>query len=602
VRFRTGVLLGMLLLVVGIVAATLVAATLVIDSSARADLAASLVRDRHVFEDLQAYRQTLFRTEGRVVADEPRLRAVVATEEITHETVLGVARELRQAVGCDLFLITDADGQLMADIADPSASGDDMSANPLVAKALKEEEATGVWTDEAGAYQVQARRLDFGRTIVGVLVVGYKLDNAVADTVSRQTGSSVVVQMAGKTIAASHAGDEGAATANDAALTAVPVDAASPVEIGLAGQRYVAVSSPFPGYAGERPLRYVLLRSLDRALAPRLALTRVLYLILAAASALALVLGLVFSRRLSRPLDQLVHYTDQIAAGNLTTRGVSGPREFRALGDAMNHMVTEIAEGRRQLASQEQIRRELQIAAQIQTSILPRNVKVEGLEIATRMLPAEEVGGDYFDFVPVAGACWIGVGDVAGHGLTAGLVMMMIQSVVASLTRNSPGASPRQLVALTNDILFDNIRARMRQDEHVTFCLMKYTGSGKFVFAGAHEELLVCPAGGGPCLRVQTPGSWLGTVHDLASVTVDSTLQLAQGDVLVLFTDGITEAMNADSEQFGLDRLCAAIEDARAKPVDDIRDRVLDTVREWCAQQNDDMTLIVIRYSGERAA
>src|SRR5262249_21389121 len=154
-----------------------------------------------VFTELQGYRQSLFRAEIRVVAEEPRLKAVAATEEITHETILGVAQELRRAVGSELFLITDGRGQLLADVAAPEARGGALGHDPVVATALSAGEAAGVWADDAAAYQVQARRLAFGTTVVGVLVVGHKLDDRVAQTVRRQTGSAVVITLDGKTIA-----------------------------------------------------------------------------------------------------------------------------------------------------------------------------------------------------------------------------------------------------------------------------------------------------------------------------------------------------------------------------------------------------------------
>lgn len=590
----------MLILVVGVAIATVTAASILIDRSARTDLAESLARDHMAFEDLQGYRQTLFRSQIRVVAEEPRLKAVAATEEITHETVLGVARELKVAVGCDLFLITDGDGRLLADVADASAAGFDMSANPLVSKALGSGQGTDIWTDAKAAYQVEAQRLDFGKTVVGVLVIGFKLDDAVARTVSQQTGGSVVVLMGGVPIAASFPAEIRRPADADLqnALGSIPTDA-SPAEVTLGDARFLAIASAFPGYHGERPLRYVLLRSLDRALELRRALSRILYLVLAGATVVALAIGLELSRRLSRPLDELVKFTTSIGKGDLRTHAdVSGPLEVRALGDAMNRMVVEIAEGRSKLAAQEQLRKELEIAAQIQTSIVPEKIDVPGMQVAARMLPAADVGGDYYDFINVQDGCWIGVGDVAGHGLTAGLIMMMIQSVVASLTRANPTAKPSSLVSIVNEVMFDNIRSRLKQGEHVTFCLAHYRRDGQVTFAGAHEEIIVCPAGGGPCRRVSTPGTWLGAVHDVARFTSDSELRLQKGDVLVFYTDGITEAMDEEGEQFGIERLCSEIEAAREKTPAQIRDRVLASATSWSKEQADDITLVVIRHLG----
>ena len=119
----------------------------------------------------------------------------------------------------------------------------------------------------------------------------------------------------------------------------------------------------------------------------------------------------------------------------------------------------------REKAEKQRLEQELSIATRIQTSILPRNLQVRGLEIAATMLPATEVGGDYYDVLPTAHGCWIGIGDVAGHGLRPGLVMMMLQSIVSALVRNDPEAKPRDLLRVVNAVLYENVRERLQQDD-----------------------------------------------------------------------------------------------------------------------------------------
>ena len=144
----------------------------------------------------------------------------------------------------------------------------------------------------------------------------------------------------------------------------------------------------------------------------------------------------------------------------------------------------------------EAARQENEIASRVQASILPGEIDVEGLAISAQMLPAEVVGGDYYDIIPVDDGCWLAIGDVAGHGLAAGVIMLMIQSAVQSLVRLSPRASPRDLVCALNGALYENIRKRMKRDEHVTFCLARYSPDGGLVFAGAHENILICRENG----------------------------------------------------------------------------------------------------------
>lgn len=291
--------------------------------------------------------------------------------------------------------------------------------------------------------------------------------------------------------------------------------------------------------------------------------------------------------------------TARLEAGEkLRTRllGAAGIGALAALGISLffvGFMVTPLIR-----LSQTSLRRtrDLEIARRIQTSILPRRIEAERLQIAAVMIPAEDVGGDYYDVVPFAGGCWLGVGDVAGHGLQAGLIMLMVQSAVAALTRNDAQASPTDVLDVVNRVLYDNIRNRMETDEHVTFSLMRYESSGKLVFAGAHEDILVCRAATGRCERIATPGTWIGAFPKVRNAMTESTLQLLPGDVMVLYTDGITEARNVNREFFGLDRLAQLVEENRQAPVDEIQRRVIDDLLGFMHLQDDDVTLLVIRY------
>ena len=195
----------------------------------------------------------------------------------------------------------------------------------------------------------------------------------------------------------------------------------------------------------------------------------------------------------------------------------------------------------------------------IQTSILPRERAAPGLELDARMQPASEVGGDYYDILPVADGCWLGIGDVAGHGLTAGLVMLMVQSLIAVLVQERPDARPSQLIPALNAMLYKNIRDRLAQDEHVTLTLLRVFVDGRVFFAGAHEDIVICRAESGACELVETPGTWLGVVPDVGPGMPDSQLQLRPGDLMLLYSDGVTEAMNAARQQYGLQRLSAAL-------------------------------------------
>jgi phosphoserine phosphatase RsbU/P len=281
---------------------------------------------------------------------------------------------------------------------------------------------------------------------------------------------------------------------------------------------------------------------------------------------------------------------------------------FKTLGDLMSSafkasqlssaLVEEVT--RRERAERARMRQELEIAARIQTAILPRAPRVSGLELATAMMPATEVGGDYFDILPCEDGCWIGIGDVVGHGLSAGLVMLMIQSIVAATVHERPELGPAQAWNVLNRVLSDNIRERMCQEEHATLSLIRYETSGRFTFAGAHEELLVYKLMTGRCERISTPGIWVGIGAEVPpEANEEREYQLEPGDVLLLYTDGIIEAASASGESYGIDRLERTLQSNGHLPVSRICEIVVQDVQAWMHTQRDDFTLVVARHCGD---
>lgn len=243
--------------------------------------------------------------------------------------------------------------------------------------------------------------------------------------------------------------------------------------------------------------------------------------------------------------------------------------------------------------------RELDFARAIQAGILPRDLRVPGLDIAATMQPCSEMGGDYYDVRRTADGCWLGIGDIAGHGVSAGLVMLMVQSITAALTARDGDATPGEILVQTNRILHDNIRARMGRDEHITMTLLRCHADGRVMFAGAHEDLVVLRARTGVCECVETEGTWLGVVADIAGSTHDRELRLQPGDLLLLYTDGLTEAVGADQEMFGIDRLCAALTAAGGGSAAEVLAGLLASLHAFCGAPTDDVAALVLRYTGD---
>lgn len=251
-----------------------------------------------------------------------------------------------------------------------------------------------------------------------------------------------------------------------------------------------------------------------------------------------------------------------------------------------------------ELRERTRLSRELDFARSIQAGILPRDLAVPGLDIAAVMQPCTEMGGDYYDIRQTADGCWIGIGDISGHGVSAGLVMLMLQAITAALTDTYPDAMPAEVLIKTNRILHNNVRSRMVRDEHVTATLLRFYQDGRIVFAGAHEELLVLRANTGVCEQIETDGAWLGVVADITASTHNEELRLEPGDTLLLYTDGLTEAIDANNERFGVERVSRALAQTHGRPASQVLEGLLATLHSFCPAPDDDVAVLVLHYAG----
>ncbi len=139
-----------------------------------------------------------------------------------------------------------------------------------------------------------------------------------------------------------------------------------------------------------------------------------------------------------------------------------------------------------------EMRTEIKTAERIQTALLPRQEELDhrDLEISGFMYPAKEAGGDYYDVINDKNSClWLGIGDVSGHGITPGLVMMTTQTMHSLITRKY-AASPRDVVILINSILHKNVTEHLEESKFLTFTSLKYLGNGRFQFAGLQHVFL----------------------------------------------------------------------------------------------------------------
>jgi phosphoserine phosphatase RsbU/P len=233
---------------------------------------------------------------------------------------------------------------------------------------------------------------------------------------------------------------------------------------------------------------------------------------------------------------------------------------------------------------------EIEEARAIQQGFLPKEIpQLAGYAIAAAWQPARVVGGDYYDVISFGGeALGICIADVAGKGMPAAMLMSNLQAGVRGLA--SPQLSPDGICARLNSLVCGNIAS----DRFITFFYAQLDGAARRLrYANAGHNLPIVLHQDGSCDRLDVGGGILG-VFQMQAFSM-GTQDLASGDRVVLFTDGVTEARSPDGEEFGEARLLRLLEEKRKASAEDLQKVILRTAGEYCqGNWDDDATLVVI--------
>lgn len=301
----------------------------------------------------------------------------------------------------------------------------------------------------------------------------------------------------------------------------------------------------------------------DELMGPANRLMRVLLFLMAGIIAAVLVVVGVISRGLAAPIHALYEGVKKVGAGALDqTLDVHTGDEIESLAGAFNTMQIDLRQHietlRRTTAEKERIEHDLHVANRIQGSMLPRTFppfpKIPNLDLYATMEPAREVGGDFYDFFLIDDRhlCF-SIGDVSGKGVSAALFMVITRTILKNQALS--GNPLAEIMRRTNDMLC----AENEESMFVTVfmgTLDVLTGEVEYVCAG-HNPPLVARRDGAFSYLPVNPGVLVGGVAN-ASFT-SATIQLQPGDLLFLYTDGVTEAMNERDELFGDKRMFDAI-------------------------------------------
>ncbi len=306
--------------------------------------------------------------------------------------------------------------------------------------------------------------------------------------------------------------------------------------------------------------------------------------------------------RLVRYLDRADQQTEEKRIGVLYLDSrEKGALLSRAARTALETLATEAAVAienarlYRETLEKGKMEQEMRIAAEIQQALLPEPSR-KGLffDAFAQSVACRSIGGDFFDYVDLpSGAFGFAVGDVAGKGAPAALLTAVIQGVFSSQAQT--GAPPSVTLSGVNQAL-------IRRAIESRFCTAFYAsvapdGALTYCNAGHNPPMVFTPNG---VTRLEKGGLILGLFEH--ATFEEETIPMAAGDLLVAFSDGVTEAMSASGEEYGEERLMACVDANRQRSTREVLDAIFASVREFSvgAVQSDDVTALVFRYAGPR--
>lgn len=348
--------------------------------------------------------------------------------------------------------------------------------------------------------------------------------------------------------------------------------------------------------------------SFSDAITLMLVIVAVLFLII---QCVALVMGLALARSITSSIHELSMGTERVRQGDFTHRiNIQTKDQLGELAGSFNQMTGSIENLLLTAAEKKRLEEELRIARQIQMSLLPRGpLDFPGLAVTALCVPAREVGGDYYDFFRLPqNRLGVLIADVSGKGTSAALYMAELKGLVLSLSQIY--FSPRQLLIEVNRIISENLDSR-------SFITMTYAvidlAQGVMIYARAgHTPLVYLPGPGSahPGAQILVPSGMVvglridGAAEKFDALLEEEVVELSTGDVIVLYTDGITEAMNAESDLFGDSRLSRIVEEHGHLDSAELRERILREIEAFVgdADQHDDMTMILLKVESAAAA
>jgi phosphoserine phosphatase RsbU/P len=322
---------------------------------------------------------------------------------------------------------------------------------------------------------------------------------------------------------------------------------------------------------------------------------------------IALIIGVSLTRTITGAVHSLYHGTQRVMEGDFSNRiKVAGRDQLTDLARSFNTMTENLEKLLVVAKEKERLQAELEIASEVQAQLYPKTIPiVRTLRVTGLCEPARMVSGDYYDYQNLAdNRLAIAIGDVAGKGISAALLMATIQSAMrmelrSSLEMAAPSHVPRNGTRLSTarmvTELNQQLHATTAPEKFATFCIALYdddSGIITYTNAGHLPPILIR---NGDATRLDVNGTVVGAFP--RSQYDESKIQLLSGDLLIWYTDGITEPENEYGEMFGEERLIELVAKHAASDDRKIIDTVMLAVRQWTGlpELSDDMTMLLAR-------
>lgn len=311
---------------------------------------------------------------------------------------------------------------------------------------------------------------------------------------------------------------------------------------------------------------------------------------------LGILLSFLLAWHFNRPVSKLLSATESISNGDYDSRvEIKTKDELSLLGMAFNKMARDLKASLDARVYKERLGRELELAGQIQNQLVPKKIpEIPGLDISAALLPAEEIGGDMYDFLPSNEENHtFYLGDVTGHGIPAGLLSSISSALFFGFSKLK---DLKDILIRVNEVF----HAKTMSNMFMTICLVNYNDLlNKLTFVSAgHEQMVHFDSVSGNAILMPSGGVALGMTRDISKLLKEVSFQMNPSDFVVIYSDGIPECWNDKRQLYGMQRLVGVIQaNGSLRSAKEMQDAILRDVKLFSNgyKQMDDITIIVLR-------